>query len=562
MNIYDFGTLKQRTLSGKGKALVEFFKKIYQNEYQDKPITALPYSYKKLYYINGDRAKFEAHYFDRRKRLALLQVLAIADEAYLEELEDILFAIAEEGTWVLPAHNLTQDNTFDYAMIDLFSSETALYLAETVYIFKDRLSNDIIERIRNAVDEKIIKNYESQIYGFESWTINWAPVCACGVGVSYLLLFPEKFDGVKDRLFATFQVYANGYDEQGYCEEGMGYWQYGFGMFCQFFNTYVAIKKERPAFLDSQKLINVLKFAEYARLDDGVYLPFADGGSKRFTPSISMFLLIKNLFKDEFQLPKMCFLNDENKTLDLSKALWTKTLYCADLFMAESDKEDKKCTSVYYKDAQVFIYKTGCYSFTAKGGTNGDGHNHNDVGAFQIVKNSKRLISDYGAGKYTKDYFWNEKVRYGDEVFVCGSQSHSVPIIDGITQAYGKEYGAQVISQDENSFVIDIANAYKTDCEKLLVKYVAEEENVNVEYAVNGIKEKVVFRFVSDFEPKIDGDRVRIDEMQISSSATVVPKITKVLFEGRENFDVLYTIDYEVDGNSAVDVKFNFTFKE
>ena len=562
MGMYNFDELKAKTLYGKGKELVEFFKELYEKEYKNRPIAVLPYSYKKLYYINGNRDKFEKHYFDRRKRLALLQVLAIADESYLDELEDILFAISEESTWVLPAHNLMDDNTFDYTMIDLFSSETALYLSETVYIFKDKLSNDIRKRIRQSVEEKIIKNYENQVYGFESWSINWAPVCACGVGVSYLLLFPEKFDAVKERLFRPFQCYANGFDAQGYCEEGMGYWQYGFGMFCQFFNTYVEIKKERPEFLDTQKLFDMARFAENARMDDGVYLPFADGGSKRFTPNISMFYLIKNLFPNVFKLPKLGFLDEDNKGLDLSKSLWTKTLYCADLYEAEENGEQENDSSFYYENAQVFIRKTDCYSFTAKGGTNGDGHNHNDVGAFQIVKNSKRLISDYGAGKYTKDYFWNEQVRYGDEVFVCGSQSHSLPIIDGITQSCGKEYRAKVVSQDKNSFALDIAKAYKTDCEKVFVKYETGERFVRVSYSLQGVKEKVVFRFASDFEPKIDGETVKIEEMQISCSKAIVPTAAKVDFEGHKGPDCLYMVDYEVCAKDSADIKFDFQFKD
>ena len=76
------------------------------------------------------------------------------------------------------------------------------------------------------------------------------------------------------------------------------------------------------------------------------------------------------------------------------------------------------------------------YSFTAKGGHNDEMHNHNDLGCFQIVKNNKRVIVDIGAGEYTREFFGGG--RYGDKVFVCGSQSHSVPIIDGALQKWGK----------------------------------------------------------------------------------------------------------------------------
>lgn len=561
MSSYNFNELKNCTQEGYGKKLVELFKNKYDKEYKDKPIVSLSYAFKKMYYINGDRSKFEEQYFDRRKRLALLQILAIADDAYLDPLEDLLYAICEESTWVVPAHNLRSDKTFDHTVIDLFSAETALYLSETIYVFGSKLSPHIVNLVRSAVEDRIIKNYENREFDFESATINWAPVCACGIGVSYLFLFPDKFNSVKDRLFATFASYLNGFDEQGYCEEGISYWQYGFGMFCVFFDVFIEIAEKRPEFLDIEKVKAVFKFACNSEMDDEIYLPFADGGTKRFQPSISWFLTIKNLYPNDFKLPRINFFNMNDLEFNVGKPLYTKVLSLADKYIKDIKTENKTDVSFYYKFAQVFIRKTQKYSFVAKGGCNGDSHNHNDVGAFQIVKNCKRLISDYGAGKYTKDYFMNDDVRYGNEVFVCGSQSHSVPIIDGITQSFGKEYRAKVISQDKNSFLIDIAGAYDSDCKKALVKYTTDYELVRINYSLKGIKDQVIFRFVSDFEPNFDGELVTIEEMSISCDKKIVPKITRVDIEGHTKPDVLYTIDYEICGVNFVDIQFDFNFK-
>ena len=63
----------------------------------------------------------------------------------------------------------------------------------------------------------------------------------------------------------------------------------------------------------------------------------------------------------------------------------------------------------------------------AKGGNNGESHNHNDVGSFLYLAGDEMLLTDLGAGEYTRDYF-GEK-RY--DILCNHSFGHSVPVIDG-----------------------------------------------------------------------------------------------------------------------------------
>lgn len=102
MYCYNYERLKQITLTEKGQEYVKYLQEYYQTNYADKPILALKYSYAKLYHIDGDRVKFQDMYFDRRKRLMILQVLSIADDSYIADLEDIIAAICDEFTWVVP----------------------------------------------------------------------------------------------------------------------------------------------------------------------------------------------------------------------------------------------------------------------------------------------------------------------------------------------------------------------------------------------------------------------------------------------------------------------------
>ena len=247
MYCYDYEKLKQITQTEKGQAYVNYLQNYYNENYANTPILALNYSYAKLYHLDGDRVKFQDMYFDRRKRLMILQVLAIADDSYIEPLEEIIAAICDEFTWVVPAHT--------HSEIDLFSAETAMYLAETVYVLKDKLSKDIRERIYISVENKIVKIHENggRLH-WEKFMNNWMAVCGCGIGLAYLYLFPERFDLVKDRILYTINCYEKALDSEGYCNEGYSYWVYGFGFFCLFYDVYEQLTGEHAPILDSEML--------------------------------------------------------------------------------------------------------------------------------------------------------------------------------------------------------------------------------------------------------------------------------------------------------------------
>ena len=93
---YSYDNLKKIVETEQGKAFVATIKKQYDEKYADRPIYALEYSQFKRFYIDGDRTSFQNQYFERRRRLTLLQILALSNDDYLVDLENILSAICEE----------------------------------------------------------------------------------------------------------------------------------------------------------------------------------------------------------------------------------------------------------------------------------------------------------------------------------------------------------------------------------------------------------------------------------------------------------------------------------
>lgn len=454
---YNYNNLKNAANTERGKAFVEKIKELYESEYGNRPIPLLNYSYAKLYYETGDRSKYQGLYFDRRKRLEALQILAIYDDKYLAPLEEIIAAICDEYTWVLPAHNLLKDKKiFDPTVIDLNASETAFFLAETAYVLDEKLSSDIKYRIKYSLEQKIVKNYESRTHVFDGLKNNWAAVCATGIGLTYLYAFPERFPLIEKRIFGTLESYLLGIEEDGYCSEGLGYWVYGFGFFCIFFDVYNKLTGKWHKLLDLDKVKNAAEYYNNANMGGGEFLPFADGGVKQVKINPHIVYTVKNLFPDKLKIA------EELPIYLTSKALGFRTLLGVVNYLPESKPA---LDFHYYESSQVFIYKSNNYSFTAKGGANSEPHGHCDIGAFQIVKDDKRLICDLGAGEYTYSYFNVQddsyEGRYGEKIFVCSSFAHSVPILSGNPQPINLPKARAIILEQTNDCIkMDISATY------------------------------------------------------------------------------------------------------
>lgn len=546
MKKFDYETLKHIVKTKKGKEYTAEAERVYSEKHAGKPIAALPFRSYEKYFKDGDRKAYEQPYFERRNRLYLLQILAIAQpKKYIEELEDVLAAICDEYSWVLPAHVPVP--------VDLFCAETGALLAETVYIFKDKLSPHLLERIEKTIERQVFVVYETKKSWWESGnTNNWGAVCACGVGLTYMYMSSERFEQVKNRLFDTFKCYIeHGLDDDGYCSEGVGYWQYGFGKLCEFFDDYVRLYGERPEFIDSPKIQKTLAYANNTRMEKDVYLPFADGGYRHLQLGLQPCVAIKSLYGKAFVLPPCKLGLDGNYSSGGLPLLFN-------LNISQNTIDNRKESSVYYKNAQVFIRKRKNYAFAAKCGNNDEFHNHNDVGSFQIVKDGLRYICDVGCGEYTKDYFSSKRYEY----FVCSANAHSIPIVDGTIQREGKQYCGEVVSRDENKIVMDISSAYPNFGGQLLVTYETRENAVEAHYLCKGLSSGVTFRFLSDIKPKKKKDGLYVADMKIVCKQGLEPLLSVEKYSAHLHSDgkkaEAYIIEYKAEKSGDTEADFIF----
>jgi len=146
--------------------------------------------------------------------------------------------------------------------------------------------------------------------------------------------------------------------------------------------------------------------------------------------------------------------------------------------------------------SEWLVRRNAHYGFAAKGGTNNEPHNHNDVGSFILSANGRQILCDLGGGIYSAQYF-NPATRYG--FLHCSSRGHSVPMIGAALQKFGAEYRARAVTYENGTLCMDSAGAYDLpELESLVRTFTFTNESVTLEdrFSYTG-KDALTERFVT-----------------------------------------------------------------
>lgn len=526
------------------KKLIDELHSLWNKHCENVPIYALKYSDFKLFFTTGNRSVYQAPYFSRRQAMncsALLALIYPEEEKYIIRLMDEIYAICDEYTWCLPAHQPGLDKN-NNSHVDLFASETAFALAEIDTLLGDRLEPLIRDRIRVETERRVIGSYLNNHFHWEKSTNNWNAVCTGSVACTVMLLYPELFDTLLPRFEASIEIFLSGFSRDGFCYEGCGYWHYGFGFFTVFADMLRTFTNGEKDYFVREDVRRIATFIQKMFLSGRASVSFADGG-RTLSYQLGLLHYLKTEYPDDVVVysPKLSYNSDSNGRF--CRHLRSFTWFNEEIY--NNPASDNMSAQYYAPDAQWLVKRTPNYGFAAKGGSNAEHHNHNDVGSFIFAKNGHHVFTDPGSGEYTRQYFAKD-TRY--TILECSSRGHSVPIIDGKFQRCGKEFRADGVSFENGVFTEDIAGAYGIDAlNSMRRSFSFTDDTVTLKdtFDYSGAA-AITERFVTFFEPRLgENNTVIVEDAVLSYDGDKVKPIISSEM-GTKNA-LLYFIDFPLD---------------
>lgn len=440
------------------------------------PLPELPDELFLDYSRTGNRRPWEKVAFARRGRIAILVTAECLENngRFLPVIEETVQAICGEKTWVYPAHDASLRNFQQQQIdIDLGSSFVAAELGLTHYLLGDKLKPAVRALIETRVHTLVFDPFRDMVMGRgkANWwltcTNNWNAVCLAGVTVAALALEDDRAD--RAFFIAAAEQYAryflSGFTPDGYCSEGLGYWNYGFGRYAV---LAIAVARATHGGVDLLAMDGAAlpaRFGSRVEIVGGVYPSFADCPLGTRPDAALVDYLNRRLGvatgpaeKDRIASPRQGLL------LALAYAPWPDAKSPTTRPAAPPTPADSPLRT-WFADAGVLICRpaagvAGRMGVAVKGGNNAEHHNHNDVGTFIVVVGDRQVLTDPGAEVYMARTFSSR--RY--ESKVLNSYGHPVPVVAGKLQRTGREAQGRVLRQEFtdacDTLVLDLTSAY------------------------------------------------------------------------------------------------------
>ena len=442
-----------------------------------KPIPHLEDEEYLLFSKNGDRRTYENEYGRLVRNITTLTIAECLENKgrFLDTIQAHLDEFISAKSWVMPAHDGNLETFNDKRQIvALGSSEIAFTLSNVNYLLADKLSPETHRKLNKNIYRRILNPMKKQILEQtrqEWWfkaQMNWNSVCFANTTGAAMAIIEDKQDRA---LFAAAaehytKYFLEGFNADGYCTEGPGYWNYGYGWYAILCKTLTENTNGKlNLFADPQALLPAM-FGWNIQLSPGMSPAFADCSIRTQPYDWLLDYTSTMLSERKLYMP--------SKKVRPSQKLFIALLF----YFPEPDdnpnsfeKPNLPIRSCFY-DTGVLISRPSnntCRMAAAmKGGNNNEHHNHNDLGSFVVTVDDKPLLLDPGAEVYTKFTF--SKQRYSSDAH--NSFGHPVPLIAGTMQQTGSQAKAEVIktefTDDTDELILDLKSAYDVESLKTL----------------------------------------------------------------------------------------------
>ena len=443
-----------------------------------QPFTSLPDELYLEYSKVGNRSRYEKVFFAKLDAFRTLVVAECIENRgrFIEAIQQAMSSYAADKTWVLPAHDSGNENFEGRQItIDLFASEVACELANADHILGTRLSDAARSLVRAEIKRRIFDPYTRMVttgkpgMWWLTGTNNWNAVCLANVTGTALALLEQPRD--KAFYIATAEKYIayflTGFTDDGYCSEGIGYWNYGYGCFVRLGHMLDGVTAGKVNLFALSKAKNAGLFARRMEITPGQYPAFADC-SVGSQPSRNIMSYVTR----RYQLPPTTW-----ELSGYSAVRWLDEFGVFSFAFQQRTGETPVFESAkhdWFDDAGILICrgaKTPAgvpVGVALKGGHNAEHHNHNDVGSYVYCVGDEMTLVDPGSEVYTRRTFSGQRYESG----VLNSLGHPVPRVAGRLQRTGRSAAATDLTLDVtdsvDTYEMDLTSAYSVPSLKQL----------------------------------------------------------------------------------------------
>ena len=395
---------------------------------------------------------------------------------YTKMVADGLRDIIDQKSWVSPRidYDFKNYKGIEYS-VELISSLYAHTIAQTLYLMGDKLSPELrkdaidalYKRVFNPLLHKIKTQNRERENNFLTVTNNWNHVCLAGLVGAALTVIDDKYERAVFTSIGEFysQNGLMGFGEDGYCSEGVMYYNYGFGHYVLLRENIWQATGGKLDLFNNPRVQKIANYASNLEVINGVFPSISDSN-----PGVKPDASIMNYLSRNFGLglTKYDTLSFEGKTDDNRNNVMMVFPNSASKSEPRNvNRNEDQLIRSLFDQTGVLISRplpgSSCNMGVAlKGGNNNEAHNHNDVGSFTLVLGDEVMVGDPGSIPYTANIF-NEKYRYTYKTIA--SFGHPVPLVAGREQQPGVEANAKTIrtdfSRNKDVIVLDIESAYK-----------------------------------------------------------------------------------------------------
>ncbi|MFK3978748.1 heparinase II/III family protein [Micromonospora sp. NPDC050397] len=437
------------------------------------------------YFRDGDRDAYEKLVFARQRRLTRAAVLAAVtlDPAWLDEVVDGVTLLCEQSSWCWPAHDDTHTAhgavlpTVPDPYLDLGAGEVAAQLTWVDHLLGDPLDAyvpGLRTRIRYEVDRRVLTPFARRRdwhwLGLDGDVHNWSAWIHGNVLVAALCLVddPHRRAALVDLVVEGLDRYVASLPADGAIDEGYGYWWNGA---CRAHEALDLLAHATGGTLDGipgDALRRTVAFPHGMHLGGDWYLNHADGSARPSGGQAwhALHRAARRVGNRDALAHAAAHRRPDAPVADEEQGLGRLLLALTDpAWTAATPVSPPLPRDVWLPSTQVLLARRAAGSsagltLAAKGGHNGEHHNHNDVGGVVVALNGVPVIVDAGRPTYTAQTFGPG--RY--DIWTMRSDWHSVPHIRNTAQAPGRTHAARhataTVTADEAELRLDIAGAY------------------------------------------------------------------------------------------------------